>query len=38
MIIRILKKHIGSRTKVAHELGIDPSTLSRIMKKLGIQK
>jgi PAS domain S-box-containing protein len=37
VIVGILKKHNGSRIKAASELGINPSTLWRKMKKLGIQ-
>lgn len=36
IIISILKKHNYNRGKTAKELGIDPSTLWRKMKKLGI--
>jgi len=36
VIISVLKKHGGSRTKSAAELGMNPSTLWRKMKKLGI--
>ncbi len=36
VIISVLKKHGGKRTKAAAELGINPSTLWRKMKKLGI--
>ncbi len=36
VILGTLKKHGGSRTKAAAELGINPSTLWRKMKKLGI--
>ncbi len=36
MIIEVLRKHNGSRVKAAAELGINPSTLWRKMKKLGI--
>jgi len=36
VIVNVLKKHAGSRVKAAAELGINPSTLWRKMKKLGI--
>lgn len=36
VIINVLKKHNGSRVKAAAELGINPSTLWRKMKRLGI--
>lgn len=37
LIISILKKHNGNRSKAAHELNINPSTLWRKIKKLGIE-
>ena len=36
VIVGVLKKHNGSRVKAAAELGINPSTLWRKMKRLGI--
>lgn len=36
MIVNALKKHSGNRTKASKELNINPSTLWRKMKKLGI--
>lgn len=36
IIINLLRKNNGSRSKTAEELGINPSTLWRKMKKLGI--
>jgi PAS domain S-box-containing protein len=36
MIVNALKKHRGNRTKASKELNINPSTLWRKMKKLGI--
>ena len=36
VIVAVLKKHNGSRVKAAAELGMNPSTLWRKMKKLGI--
>lgn len=36
MIVRVLEKHGGNRTRTAEELGIDTSTLWRKMKKLGL--
>ncbi|MBS4034744.1 MAG: sigma 54-interacting transcriptional regulator [Ignavibacterium sp.] len=36
MILNALKKHSGNRTKASKELNINPSTLWRKMKKLGI--
>ncbi|MBN1633349.1 MAG: sigma 54-interacting transcriptional regulator [Ignavibacteria bacterium] len=36
IIINLLRKNNGSRSKTADELGINPSTLWRKMKKLGI--
>ncbi|MGB9703012.1 MAG: helix-turn-helix domain-containing protein [Candidatus Kapaibacteriota bacterium] len=36
MIISILEKNNHNRTKAAKELNINPSTLWRKMKKLGI--
>lgn len=36
VILNVLKKHKGSRVKAATELGMNPSTLWRKMKKLGI--
>ncbi|MBW1824611.1 MAG: sigma 54-interacting transcriptional regulator, partial [Deltaproteobacteria bacterium] len=38
VIIDVLKKHGGNRTKAAKELGIDKSTLWRKIKKLNIKK
>jgi PAS domain S-box-containing protein len=37
VIIDVLKKHTGSRTKAAKELGIDKSTLWRKIKKYNIE-
>ncbi|MFZ1517573.1 MAG: sigma 54-interacting transcriptional regulator [Ignavibacteriaceae bacterium] len=37
LIISVLEKHNGNRTKVAKELNINPSTLWRKIKKLGIE-
>jgi PAS domain S-box-containing protein len=37
VIIKVLEKHKGKRSKTAKELGIDPSTLWRKMKKLNIR-
>ncbi len=37
VIVSVLKKHSGSRVKAAAELGINPSTLWRKMKRLGIK-
>jgi PAS domain S-box-containing protein len=37
IILEALSKHIGSRTNAAKELNINPSTLWRKMKKLGIK-
>jgi transcriptional regulator with PAS, ATPase and Fis domain len=36
LIISVLEKHNGNRTKAAKELNINPSTLWRKIKKLGI--
>ncbi|MGD8781204.1 MAG: sigma 54-interacting transcriptional regulator [Ignavibacteria bacterium] len=36
IIITVLNKHNGSKTKTAKELGVNPSTLWRKMKKFGI--
>ncbi len=36
VIVGVLRKHNGSRVKAAAELGMNPSTLWRKMKKLGI--
>lgn len=37
VVLNVLKKYNGSRVKAAGELGINPSTLWRKMKKLGIE-